>query len=133
MSELFEKMKAAQTVEEVLDLAAENGLEMTANQAKEFFEKKDTLELTDKDLDAVAGGDRGQAFLKGSAIIIKWDAGTKMNDIWAQMEPFKVAITARGVDYEAVKNHIRAVAHEYMNFVNFSFRYYAANGTAQNY
>ncbi len=125
MSELFEKMKAAQTVEEVLDLAAENGLEMTADQAKEFFEKKDTLELTDEDLDAVAGGG-GQAYLRGKDIIISWTAGTKMNNLWSQMEQFKDAITARGIDYEWVKTHIKVLASEYLNVANFSFRYYAA-------
>ena len=125
MSELFDKMKAAQTVEEVLSIAEANGVEITADQAKEFFAKKDTLEMADEELGSVAGGG-GQAYLRGKDIIISWSAGTKMNDLWSQMEQFKDAIAARGVDYEWVKTHIKVLASEYLNVANFSFRYYAA-------
>ncbi|NLA26709.1 MAG: hypothetical protein GX878_04870 [Firmicutes bacterium] len=125
MNELSKKMKAAQTVEEVLSIAEANGVEITADQAKEFFAKKDTLEMADEELDSVVGGG-GQAYLRGKNIIISWSAGTKMNDLWSQMEQFKDAITARGADYELVKNHIKVLAREYLNVANFSFRYYAA-------
>ena len=126
MSELFEKMKAAQTVEEVLSIAAANGVEITADQAKEFFEKKDTLEMADEELGAVAGGG-GAIDVKGD-ITIQWYKGDKMNDIWAKMEPLKASITARGTSFDAVKNHIRDEAGEYLNVVNLSFRYYASRG-----
>ena len=56
--EMLEKAKTAKNVEELLALAKENGVEITEEQAKEYFEKFNTKfgELADEELDNVAGG-----------------------------------------------------------------------------
>ena len=56
--EMIEKAKTAKTVEELLAIAKENGVEMTADEAKIYFEQLNPKsgELDDDDLDNVAGG-----------------------------------------------------------------------------
>ena len=56
--ELVEKAKAAQTAEELLELAKVTGVEMTAAEAAAYFAQLNpkTGELSDDDLDAVSGG-----------------------------------------------------------------------------
>lgn len=57
-TELVAKAKKAKTPEELMALAKENGIEMTEETAKTFFEqlKPKTGELSDDELDNVAGG-----------------------------------------------------------------------------
>ncbi len=56
-SELLEKAKQAGTAEEILSLAKENGVELTEEEAKEYFEQLHRSgELSDEELDNVAGG-----------------------------------------------------------------------------
>lgn len=57
-TELVAKAKKAKTPEELMALAKENNIEMTEETAKTFFEqlKPKTGELTDDELDNVAGG-----------------------------------------------------------------------------
>ena len=57
-SEMIEKAKAVKSAEELLELAKENGVEMTADEAKTYFAQLNPKsgELDDDDLDAVAGG-----------------------------------------------------------------------------
>ena len=59
--EMIEKAKAAKSAEELLDLAKENNVEMTADEAKTYFAQLNPKsgELNDDDLDAVAGGASG--------------------------------------------------------------------------
>ena len=59
--EMIEKAKAAKTAEELLDLAKENNVEMTADEAKTYFAHlgPKSEELDDDDLDAVSGGASG--------------------------------------------------------------------------
>ena len=59
--EMIEKAKAAKTAEELLELAKANGVEMTAYEAKTYFAQLNPKsgELSDDDLDAVAGGKAG--------------------------------------------------------------------------
>ena len=59
--EMIEKAKAAKSAEELLELAKENGVEMTADEAKTYFAQlgPKSGELDDDDLDAVAGGAGG--------------------------------------------------------------------------
>ena len=59
--EMIEKAKAAKTAEELLDLAKENNVEMTADEAKTYFAQlgPKSGELDDDDLDNVAGGAGG--------------------------------------------------------------------------
>ncbi len=55
--ELLEKAKQAKTAEELLALAKNEGIELTAEQAaKAFAELNKTGELSDEELDNVAGG-----------------------------------------------------------------------------
>ena len=56
--EMIEKAKAAKSAEELLALAKENGLEMTADEAATYFAQLNPKsgELSDDDLGNVAGG-----------------------------------------------------------------------------
>ena len=56
--EIIEKAKAAKTAEELLGIAKENNVEMTADEAATYFAQLNPKsgELDDDDLDAVAGG-----------------------------------------------------------------------------
>ena len=56
--EMIEKAKEAKSAEELLELAKENNVEMTADEAKTYFAQlgPKSGELDDDDLDAVAGG-----------------------------------------------------------------------------
>ena len=57
-SEMIEKAKAAKTVEELVEIAKAEGVEMTEAEAKTYFAQLNPKsgELDDDDLDAVAGG-----------------------------------------------------------------------------
>ena len=56
-AEQMQKAKQAKTAEELLTIAKENGVELTEEQASEYFaELHKEGELTDDELDAVAGG-----------------------------------------------------------------------------
>jgi len=56
--ELIAKAKEAKTPEELMSLAKENGMEMTEESAKAYFEQLNskTGELADEELNNVAGG-----------------------------------------------------------------------------
>ncbi len=55
--EQIEKARAAKSPEELLSLAKENGLELSAEQANAYFEKLNRSgELSDDELSNVAGG-----------------------------------------------------------------------------
>ena len=56
--EMIEKAKEAKSAEELLELAKENGVEMTVDEAKTYFAQLSPKsgELDDDDLDNVAGG-----------------------------------------------------------------------------
>ena len=58
---LIEKAKTAKSAEELLEIAKENNVEMTADEAKTYFAQlgPKSGELSDDDLDAVAGGKAG--------------------------------------------------------------------------
>ena len=57
-AEMIEKAKAAKSAEELLALAKENNVEMTADEVATYFAQLNPKsgELDDDDLDAVAGG-----------------------------------------------------------------------------
>jgi predicted ribosomally synthesized peptide with nif11-like leader len=59
--EMIEKAKAAKSAEEILSLAKANGVEMTADEAATYFAQLNPKigELSDDDLDNVAGGASG--------------------------------------------------------------------------
>ena len=55
--ELIAKAKAAESAEELLELAKENGVDITEDEAKTCFEQLHAnTELSDDELDAVSGG-----------------------------------------------------------------------------
>ena len=55
--ELIYKAKTAKSVQELFDLAKENGIEMTEESAKAYYDKMNQLgELADEELDNVSGG-----------------------------------------------------------------------------
>ena len=57
-TEMIEKAKAAKTAEELYEIAKANGVEMTEDEAKTYFEQiaPKSGELDDDELDNVAGG-----------------------------------------------------------------------------
>ena len=57
-AEMIEKAKVAKSVEELLEIAKANNIEMTADEAKTYFAQLNPKsgELSDDDLDNVAGG-----------------------------------------------------------------------------
>ena len=57
-TEMIEKAKAAKSAEELIALAKDNGVEMTADEAATYFAQLNPKsgELDDDELDAVAGG-----------------------------------------------------------------------------
>jgi predicted ribosomally synthesized peptide with nif11-like leader len=56
-AELIAKAKAAKSAEELLELAKENGIELTEEEAKTCFEQLHTnAAISDDELEAVAGG-----------------------------------------------------------------------------
>ena len=61
--EMIEKAKAAKSAEELLEVAKENNVEMTEDEAKTYFAQLNPKsgELDDDELDAVAGGACGYA------------------------------------------------------------------------
>ena len=56
-NEIMEKLKAAKSAEELLEIAKANGKELTAKRAKTLFDGlRGGGELSDDDLDKIAGG-----------------------------------------------------------------------------
>lgn len=56
-AELIEKAKTAKSAEQLLALAKDNGIELTAEQAMTYYEKiHQSGELSDDELDNVSGG-----------------------------------------------------------------------------
>ena len=54
--EMIEKAKAAESAEEFLEIAKENGIDMTADEAKTYFEQLNANSLDDDLLLNVSGG-----------------------------------------------------------------------------
>lgn len=55
--ELLQKAKNCASPEEIVSLVAENGLEMSGEQAKEYYDRLNRLgELSDEELNSAAGG-----------------------------------------------------------------------------
>ena len=55
-NELLEKAKQCTDVQELLKLAEENGVELSAEEAEAFLDEAFDIELNEEDLDAAAGG-----------------------------------------------------------------------------
>ena len=55
--EMFEKAKEAKSIEELMSIAKENGMELSKESATAYFEEMHKSgELSDEELDNVAGG-----------------------------------------------------------------------------
>ncbi|MDE6731183.1 MAG: hypothetical protein K2J71_10475 [Oscillospiraceae bacterium] len=60
--ELIAKAQQTKSVEELLTLAEENGITLTEDEAREYFEQlNQSGELSDDELDSVAGGGCGSS------------------------------------------------------------------------
>ena len=55
-NEIFEKLKAAKSAEELVEIAKANGAEITAEDAQKLFSQISGGELSDDDLEKIAGG-----------------------------------------------------------------------------
>ena len=68
--EMIEKAKVAKSAEELLALAKENNVEMTADEAATYFAQLNPKsgELSDDDLDNVAGGGCGGSVRAGDNV-----------------------------------------------------------------
>ncbi len=55
-NEIFEKLKAAKSAEELVEIAKANGAEITAENAQKLFSQISGGELSDDDLEKIAGG-----------------------------------------------------------------------------
>ena len=64
--EMITKAREAKSVEELIALAKENGIELTEEEAKEYFAKLNPTkgELSDDELDDVSGGGCGESKTK---------------------------------------------------------------------
>ena len=64
--ELITKAKAAKSVEELLELAKASNVELSEEQAKDYFAKLNPTkgELSDDELDDVSGGGCGESKIK---------------------------------------------------------------------
>lgn len=59
-AEMLKQAKAANTPEELMSIAKENGMALTAEEAKAYYEKLNKVgELSDDELDNVSGGGCG--------------------------------------------------------------------------
>ena len=57
MQELLEKLQAAKSAEELIEIAKANGVEIAPDKAEELFAKLNAQgELSDEDLEKIAGG-----------------------------------------------------------------------------
>lgn len=56
--EIFEQLKSAKTAEELAEIAKENGVKITAEDAQKLFSQINGGELSDEDLEKIAGGRR---------------------------------------------------------------------------
>ena len=54
--ELMAKAQACETPEELMKLAKENGYDLTKEQAEAFLAEGGTVDLSDEDMEKVAGG-----------------------------------------------------------------------------
>ena len=63
MQELLEKLKAAKSVEELVEIAKANGVVIAPDKAEELFAKLNAEgEISDEDVDNIAGGELVRTF-----------------------------------------------------------------------
>lgn len=55
-NEIFEKLKAAKSAEELVEIAKANGAEITTEDAQKLFSQISGSELSEDDLEKIAGG-----------------------------------------------------------------------------
>ena len=57
IKELLEKLQAAKSAEELVEMAKAEGAEIAPNEAEELFAKLNDGELSDEDIENIAGGE----------------------------------------------------------------------------
>ena len=63
MQEMLEKLKAAKSVEELVEIAKANGVEIAPDKAEELFAKLNADgEISDDDVENIAGGELVRTF-----------------------------------------------------------------------
>ena len=63
IKELLEKLKAAKSVEELIEMAKANGVEIAPDKAEELFAKLNADgEISDDDVENIAGGELVRTF-----------------------------------------------------------------------
>lgn len=73
--ELIEKARQANSPEELLALAKENGIELSEDEVKEYFERlNNSGELSDEELDNVSGGG---CYYKDGRLVVTCDYNCK--------------------------------------------------------
>ena len=60
--ELMTKVMQCKSVDEILKLAEENGIEVSKEEAEAFLDENSDIELDEEMLDMAAGGDGGRAY-----------------------------------------------------------------------
>ena len=96
--ELLEKAKTAKTAEELIEMARAENIELSAEQAAKAFEKlHKTGELSDEELDNVAGGcggnaDKGPKYRVGDWVTVNINYGgyrpyAKVISVWKRNSP----------------------------------------------
>ena len=55
-NEIFEKLKAAKSAEELVEIAKANGAEITAEDAQKLFSQISGGEISDEELEEISGG-----------------------------------------------------------------------------
>ena len=81
-SEQLTKAKAAKSAEELLEMAKESGIEMTAEQAAKYFaELNKQGELSNDELTSVAGGDKDdeEEPAAPTSYFYPWDYNKRVN------------------------------------------------------
>ena len=92
---LNEVIKNASGVKSVVDVAKAHGYDVTVEEAKQYMESRSPKELTDEQLDAVAGG-KGGVISQASTVTITQTVQTAVQ-VTTAVQTAEVATTAAAV------------------------------------
>ena len=106
MQELLKKMKASKSAEELVEMAKAQGKELPADKAQELFAKLNGGELSEEQLDAVAGGMTYEEW-------VDW----VMEYGWKEQLNYKMA--KKSLDALAKLNKIQDIIESHTKFSNY--------------
>ena len=106
IKELLEKLKSAKSAEELVEMAKANGAEIPADEAEELFAKLNGGELSEEQLDAVAGGMTYEEW-------VDW----VMEYGWKEQLNYKMA--KKSLDALAKLNKIQDIIESHTKFSNY--------------